>query len=118
MIIILSAFVISVALTLFMSFQVAEMGLQQIFSLFLFFISVMGVSVELLKLPLGKRLIDDDSNKFVRWIFIRYDDDPYGKLFPRESLITAKGKAASIVWRLFIASLLNLAASLFVIWFA
>lgn len=112
MIIIIAALLISVGLTAFMSFQVTELGFKQIFGLVFFFISVLGIMVELLKLPLGKRLVDDDSSKLMRWIFIRYEGDPFGKLFFRESLITAKGKNASIAWRLFITYLLILAQSL------
>jgi hypothetical protein len=105
------AIFISAAITVFVSFQIADMNVLRIVGLFMFFFFSAYVIVEMLNLLLGIRFIDD-FRASARFLFRSVEDSP-GGIFNQESLISVKGEAAFKAWSHFLLSLMCLGLSLY-----
>ena len=108
-----AAIIIAAALTVFISFQIDDISIKQIINLSGFFILSILIIVEILKWPLGKRMIDN-SKGLASYVF---GDTSSGiswgyNIFTRESIISIKGKGTFGVRASFIASLIGIAACL------
>ena len=108
MFIVLAAIVVSALLSVFISFQVEDIGGQHIINIVGFFLLSVFVLVEIFKWPLGKRMIDD-SEGLASYIFRDADGRlEWGLgLFFRESIISVKGKGKVKVWWNFLGSLIG-----------
>jgi hypothetical protein len=102
----LLAFMISAILSVFISFQIDNIGGWDIFWIVIFFYSSLYVFVELFKWPFGKRKINN-SKGLAKYIFGTASDSfwehPY--FSPRESIININGKGTYVVWAGFIGTL-------------
>jgi hypothetical protein len=109
------AILVSVALTLFISSQVDDIGAFDIPFLFVFFLCSTNVIVELMKLILRKRKINDYGG-LTSYAFREVDYSFWeGGIFFRESIINIKGKGIFKLWANFVISLIWIVFSLYMI---
>jgi hypothetical protein len=106
MIIFLLATIISITISILISFHIDNIGSRDIFILIFLFYCILYATLEILKWPFGKRKIDN-SKGLARYIYGEAANSWYKRPYfsPRESIINIKGKGSYAVWVGFIGSL-------------
>lgn len=110
MIIVWISLILSIALTVSVSFYIGDLNLLKIMFLLYLFIWSLYLFVDLLKLTKGKELIDDE-NGLAAYLFRRAGGDVYHDkvkpvwCFYRESILNIKGEGTLKVWGTFVGSI-------------
>ena len=99
------ALLISLGLSLLISFRIDNIKGWDIFWIIFFFGNSAYVITEILKWPLGKRKIDN-SKGLSKYIFRDAAESWWEHPFfsPRESILNVKGKGTYVVWASFLVS--------------
>jgi hypothetical protein len=118
MIIFYLSLLVSLLLSVFVTLSVTTLDYADILPVLLFFLSSFSIVVEILKWPLGKRIIDN-SKGLSKHIYKEAAELSYKHPFflPRESIISVKGDGIFAVWSVFIGSIIAVIVSLYYLFY-